>query len=46
MVAIARGMLRDPYWANSAALHFSGRVQVPAQYYRAFPRWFTSGEPQ
>ncbi|MDA8204822.1 MAG: NADH:flavin oxidoreductase/NADH oxidase [Thermaerobacter sp.] len=46
MVAIARGMLKDPYWANSAALHFEGRVQVPREYYRAFPRWFTTGEPR
>lgn len=43
MVAIARGLLKDPYWANSAALHFEHRVQVPEEYYRAFPRWFTSG---
>lgn len=42
MVAIARGMLKDPYWANAAALHFSSKVQVPSQYFRSFPRWFTS----
>lgn len=41
LVAIARGMLKDPYWANSAALHLNGTVQVPPEYYRAFPRWFT-----
>ncbi len=41
MVAIARGMLKDPYWANSAALHLNGQVQVPPEYYRAFPRWFS-----
>lgn len=45
MVAIARGMLQDPYWANSAALHGNGSVQVPREYYRAFPRWFTTGQP-
>ncbi|NMP20958.1 NADH:flavin oxidoreductase/NADH oxidase [Sulfobacillus harzensis] len=44
MVAIARGLLRDPYWANAAALHFEQHVQVPQEYYRAFPRWFTTGE--
>lgn len=44
MVAIARGMLKDPYWANSAARHLGGSVQTPRQYNRAFPRWFTTGE--
>ena len=44
MVAIGRGMLKDPYWANSAALHFEGKVQVPFEYYRAFPRRFVKGE--
>jgi 2,4-dienoyl-CoA reductase-like NADH-dependent reductase (Old Yellow Enzyme family) len=44
MVAVARGMLEDPYWANSAALHLGSQVQTPRQYNRAFPRWFTSGE--
>ncbi len=37
LVAIGRGMLADPYWANSSALHLGGSVQVPRQYYRAFP---------
>lgn len=45
MVAIARGMLKDPYWANSAALHLGAHVQVPREYYRAFPRSFTAGDP-
>lgn len=44
LVAIARGLLKDPYWANSAALHFDGTVQVPKEYYRAFPRRFTVGD--
>jgi NADPH2 dehydrogenase len=44
LIAIARGLLKDPYWANSAAWHFDGRVQVPKQYYRAFPRRFTVGD--
>lgn len=44
LIAIARGLLKDPYWANSAALHFEGRVQVPKQYYRAFARRFTVGD--
>jgi NADPH2 dehydrogenase len=43
LVALARGLLRDPYWPNSAAFSLNGRVQVPAEYYRAFPRWFTTG---
>lgn len=44
LVAIARGLLRDPYWANSAAFHFEEHVGVPKEYYRAFPRWFTQGD--
>ncbi|MCY0878182.1 MAG: NADH:flavin oxidoreductase/NADH oxidase [Firmicutes bacterium] len=44
IVALARGLLRDPYWANSAALALNGRVQVPREYYRAFPQWFTAGD--
>ncbi len=36
LVAIGRGMLADPYWANSAALSLGERVQVPRQYHRAF----------
>lgn len=46
MVAIGRGLLKDPYWVNSAALHFEKSVQVPEEYYRAFPRWFTTGQPR
>ncbi len=44
MVAIGRGMLKDPYWVNSAALHFEGTVQVPFEYHRAFPQRFVKGE--
>lgn len=44
LVALARGLLRDPYWANSAAMALGGRVQVPHQYYRAFPASFTARE--
>lgn len=46
MVALARGLLKDPYWVNSAALHFEHRVQVPEEYYRAFPRWFVTDSPR
>lgn len=42
IIAVARGLLKDAYWANSAALHLGDTVQVPEEYYRAFPRWFTS----
>lgn len=45
LVAIGRGHLRDPYWANSAALALGGTVQVPPQYYRAFRREFTAVQP-
>lgn len=41
LIAIARGLLRDPYWANSAAQSLGSKVQVPEQYFRAFPRSFT-----
>lgn len=44
MIAIARGLLKDPYWVNSAALHFDATVQVPHEYYRAFPRSFVNPE--
>jgi len=44
VVAIARGLLRDPYWANRAAEVLGATVQVPKQYFRAFPRSFTRPE--
>ncbi len=44
LVAIARGMLKDAYWTNSAALHLQKTVQVPEEYFRAFPRWFVDPE--
>lgn len=40
IIAIARGLLRDPYWANNAAQTLGKPIQVPAQYYRAFPSGF------
>ncbi|MCL5012762.1 MAG: NADH:flavin oxidoreductase/NADH oxidase [Firmicutes bacterium] len=40
IIAIARGMLRNPYWANTAAQALGGTIQVPAEYDRAFPRDF------
>ncbi|HTG69255.1 MAG TPA: NADH:flavin oxidoreductase/NADH oxidase [Candidatus Udaeobacter sp.] len=37
LVAIARGMLRDPYWATHAALSLrSDHIHVPKQYERAY----------
>lgn len=44
VVAIARGHLRDPYWANSAAQSLGGRVQVPEPYWRAYPAAFTHSD--
>lgn len=43
LVMIGRGLLQDPYWANSAARQLRGRVQVPSEYFRAFPKDFTEG---
>lgn len=36
IIAIARGMLRDPYWTNTTSLKLGAGVQVPKQYARAF----------
>ncbi|MCL6517078.1 NADH:flavin oxidoreductase/NADH oxidase [Alicyclobacillus sp.] len=36
LVAIARGMLRDPYWAIHAAQALGVKPEVPKQYLRAF----------
>lgn len=36
LVAVGRGMLRDPYWALHAIRSVSGEVQPPKQYARAF----------
>jgi len=38
LVAIGRGMLRDPYWANSAALALGESTLLPRQYHRAIPQ--------
>lgn len=40
IIALARGLLRDPYWPNTAAMALDGTVQVPKQYYRAFKKSF------
>ncbi|OLZ11144.1 NADH:flavin oxidoreductase/NADH oxidase [Sulfobacillus thermosulfidooxidans] len=40
VIAIARGMLRNPYWANTAAQVLGGTIQVPPEYDRAFPKDF------
>ena len=37
LVAIGRGMLLDPYWANSAALALGEHTLLPEQYHRAIP---------
>ena len=36
LVAIARGLLRDPYWAMNAAVALKQRTTVPKQYERAY----------
>ncbi|MCL6547496.1 MAG: NADH:flavin oxidoreductase/NADH oxidase [Alicyclobacillus sp.] len=36
VIAIARGMLRDPYWAIHAALQLGEKPEIPKQYTRAF----------
>ncbi|GAB6990028.1 NADH:flavin oxidoreductase/NADH oxidase [Paenibacillus pini] len=36
LVAVGRGMLRDPYWALHASKALSGDVTVPTQYERGF----------
>lgn len=36
LVAVGRGMLRDPYWTLHAAEALKEKVQVPSQYVRAF----------
>lgn len=36
VIAIARGMLRDPHWTNSAAVALGAELTVPKQYARAF----------
>jgi NADPH2 dehydrogenase len=37
LVAVGRGMLRDPYWANTASMALGGPTLLPAQYFRAVP---------
>jgi NADPH2 dehydrogenase len=36
MIAVARGMLRDAYWTNTAAIALGAGIQVPKPYARAF----------
>lgn len=38
LVAVGRGMLRDPYWALNAAASLKQSTTVPIQYTRAFSR--------
>jgi NADPH2 dehydrogenase len=37
LVFVARGMLRDPYWTNSASMALQNVRLVPDQYVRAYP---------
>ncbi|UOF89601.1 NADH:flavin oxidoreductase/NADH oxidase [Fodinisporobacter ferrooxydans] len=38
LVAIARGMLRDPYWATRAAINLGhDPINIPIQYQRGYP---------
>jgi 2,4-dienoyl-CoA reductase-like NADH-dependent reductase (Old Yellow Enzyme family) len=36
LVAVARGMLRTPYWANEASLLLRGEPLTPKAYERAY----------
>ncbi|PQP90551.1 NADH:flavin oxidoreductase/NADH oxidase [Paenibacillus sp. AR247] len=36
LVAVGRGMLKDPYWALHAAQELNGEQKIPKQYLRAF----------
>ena len=36
LVAVGRGMLKYPYWALHAAVHFGQEADIPKQYVRAF----------
>lgn len=38
LVAVGRGMLRNPYWTLDAAVQLKQQVQIPVQYERGFPR--------
>lgn len=37
MIAVGRGLLRDPYWALNAADTLNKTIELPTQYLRAFP---------
>ncbi|MBE6054631.1 MAG: NADH:flavin oxidoreductase/NADH oxidase [Clostridium sartagoforme] len=38
LVAIGRGMFRNPYWAFDAAIKLNKKIQIPKQYMRGFPK--------
>ncbi|MBY0161333.1 NADH:flavin oxidoreductase/NADH oxidase [Paenibacillus sp. JNUCC32] len=38
LVAVGRGMLRNPYWALEAATVLQKEIAIPAQYQNGFPR--------
>ncbi len=45
LIAVARGLLKDPYWANTAAIELGHQTLLPPAYYRAFPPALRPGEP-
>lgn len=38
LVAVGRGMLRNPYWTLEAAVQLKKQIDIPVQYERGFPR--------
>lgn len=38
LVAVGRGMLRNPYWALEAATQLKKQITIPVQYERGFPK--------
>lgn len=38
LVAVGRGMLRNPYWTLEAAHQLQKEIEIPMQYVRGFPR--------
>lgn len=41
LVAVGRGMLRNPYWALEAAIRLNKKYPIPMQYERGFPNAMT-----
>ncbi len=38
LVAVGRGMLRNPYWSLGASVQLHEKITIPKQYERGFPR--------